>query len=351
MTVDAQPLISVIIPLKNRRELIVQTLASVQGQTWPRWEAIVVDDHSTDDSLAVVAHMAETEVRIHCFRRQGNQAGGAACRNEGLAVATGKYVVFLDSDDLLAPWALQQRVEAFRAAPDLDAVVFPMLLFNRETYDLRLLANTDTGEPALDRFLRMDHPWLITGPLWKREFLVQLGGFNPQLPSQQDYDLHVRALLHGLRYQLFSERPDSFYRQETTHSGTRDSLTAEHLHRRKALLQGIVQQLRTANALTPERRRAMAGNFLFLAQSWRFQQPQSAAWAEAKALLALCATEELLAPALLGSARRYLRFLFSPRLQRFRPLADQWFRRGALETVWPKRSATVGRVRYEGDLT
>src|SRR5579885_2097317 len=107
-----EPLVSVIIPVKNRAELITEALESLTKQTHRNWEAIVVDDHSTDGTFGKLETWARLDSRIKVYVRRGRRGGAPVCRNQGFAVAQGLYVIFLDSDDLLQPWCLQQRVQA-----------------------------------------------------------------------------------------------------------------------------------------------------------------------------------------------------------------------------------------------
>jgi glycosyltransferase involved in cell wall biosynthesis len=104
--------VSVIIPCYNRERLLGETLDSLRGQTYSDWEAIVVDDNSQDNSVEVGHRYGRLDSRIHAVSRQGDRKGGNICRNQGLALAQGEYIVFLDSDDLLSPFCLQHRVAA-----------------------------------------------------------------------------------------------------------------------------------------------------------------------------------------------------------------------------------------------
>ena len=107
-------LFSVIMPAYNRAAFIGAALHSVVAQTLGDWECIVVDDGSTDGTCAVVREMAAKEPRIRLIE-QAN-AGPGAARNKGAAAATGKYLAFLDSDDLWMPWALETYREALEKA-------------------------------------------------------------------------------------------------------------------------------------------------------------------------------------------------------------------------------------------
>ncbi|MBK7296878.1 MAG: glycosyltransferase family 2 protein [Flavobacteriales bacterium] len=98
------PLVSVIIPSYNKRDYIVDTIASVQAQTYGNWELLVVDDVSTDGTVDLIREIAKSDPRISVDVVDKN-SGANRCRNYGLAKAKGHYVIFLDADDQLAPHA------------------------------------------------------------------------------------------------------------------------------------------------------------------------------------------------------------------------------------------------------
>jgi|TARA_R100000479_G_scaffold33554_3_gene14192 glycosyltransferase involved in cell wall biosynthesis len=96
------PLVSVIIPVYNRAVLVKETLDSILVQSYPNWECIIIDDHSTDDTLAVLNHYTKIDKRFKFFKRPSASLKGAcSCRNYGFKRSKGDYVVYFDSDDLM----------------------------------------------------------------------------------------------------------------------------------------------------------------------------------------------------------------------------------------------------------
>src|SRR5437773_11525221 len=93
------PLISILIPAYNAEPWIADTIRSALAQTWPRKEIVVVDDGSTDQTLAVARRFASKDVVV---TTQENQ-GAAAARNSALSLCQGDYIQWLDADDLLSP--------------------------------------------------------------------------------------------------------------------------------------------------------------------------------------------------------------------------------------------------------
>jgi len=256
-------LVSIIIPTKDRLELLKHTIASVRAQTYPHWECLVVDDSSTDGTPEAVEQLGREEPRIRLLRRAGAQGGASACRNQGFAAARGDYVVFLDSDDLLAPFCLEQRVKVMQAHPEVEFAVSPCILFQDHPADLRqLMRPFNTPEDDLARFLKKDIVWVTTGPIWRRTALKALGPWDAKLLSGQEWDLHIRALTSRIPY-MKSNEPDWFWRV----SGARQTIGSRwfeppSLANRQAQLFAIAQRVQAAGMLTTARRYACLTAFL-----------------------------------------------------------------------------------------
>ena len=117
MTLDAQPLVTVVVPAYNSSAFLRQAVDSALGQTYPFVEVIVVDDGSTDGTTEVVAGYGSKIVFIH----QRN-AGVAAARNTALRVARGELVAYLDADDVWDPDKVRRQVEFLAAHPECGLV-------------------------------------------------------------------------------------------------------------------------------------------------------------------------------------------------------------------------------------
>lgn len=108
----ASPVFSVIMPVYNGARHVREAIASVMAQTLPSVELIAIDDGSNDDSASILAEAAMADARIRVESRENR--GVAATRNQGLAMARGEYVTFLDQDDILPPYALERLYGAFK---------------------------------------------------------------------------------------------------------------------------------------------------------------------------------------------------------------------------------------------
>lgn len=203
--------ISIITPLFNRASDIQETAASILNQTNPNWEWLITDDGSTDDSWNVASRLAEKDSRIKIFKREREPKGACTCRNISIANSTGNFLIFLDSDDLLAPHCVDQRLAEAEKFPDVDFIIFPMLLFRKEPHDMNKLWNIDKPDDDIDRILRSDPVCQGTGTIWKKEKFVEIGGWNEHLRLWQDVELHLRAMLNGCTFRKNLSLPPDVY--------------------------------------------------------------------------------------------------------------------------------------------
>lgn len=109
-----QELVSIIMPSYNCGKYVEETICSVQAQTYRNWEIIFVDDCSADETIKVVSEMQEQDSRIRLFQNEKN-SGAAVSRNRALREARGRWIAFLDSDDLWEPTKLEKQVKFMEA--------------------------------------------------------------------------------------------------------------------------------------------------------------------------------------------------------------------------------------------
>lgn len=251
------PSVSVIIPLKDRVELLEATLDSLRAQTLTDFEALICDNGSTPDSLARVKTIISGDPRFQLLTT--TSPGAPAARNLGACSASSDLVIFLDSDDLLAPTCLEQRVRFMHEHPSLDFAVYDCALFNDTPGDASLRWNIDKPIDDLDRLLAGDVPWQTTGPIWRNSALAKFDPWDEQCLAGQDWEFHIRALAAGLRYEKTGVI-DFYWRQP----GSRQSVSqlsgqADRVRARPALLERLVRAVERSGALTESRKRAFAG--------------------------------------------------------------------------------------------
>jgi glycosyltransferase involved in cell wall biosynthesis len=115
----AEPLVSIVLPTFNRADLLPKSIDSVLSQTYSRWELIVVDDRSTDDTPAIVRDYMNLSPKIK-YLRNNHKQGCAGARNQGREAANASFIAFIDSDDTWKPHHLSAIMKQYADNPDLD---------------------------------------------------------------------------------------------------------------------------------------------------------------------------------------------------------------------------------------
>ena len=183
---DADPLVSVVIPTYNNPAMSAEAVESVLAQTYPAREIIVVDDGSTED----IASLAAYEDRIQLIRNE--HAGPAVARNAGLRAAKGQVFAFLDSDDLWMPAKLERCVAALREHPEAGVIYTAVRIHELDT-GARYLLPQYTMNGRMARALFVECRGVNTSTLVvRRECLEKAGPFDEELFRAQDWDLMIR---------------------------------------------------------------------------------------------------------------------------------------------------------------
>lgn len=145
------PIVSIIIPAFNAARTIVDTLESVRTQTFHAWEALIIDDGSTDETYqlasAYVVRHADTRIKII---RQPNSGAGAA-RNSGISQSQGEYIAFLDADDIVYPASIANRCQMLQKYPNVPLVFSDYDVENRDVLQKNILKQRE----LLSRFTGM----------------------------------------------------------------------------------------------------------------------------------------------------------------------------------------------------
>lgn len=196
-----KPLVSIIMPAYNAERYLEECLASVEGQTYRDLEIILVDDGSTDETLRMARDHAARDERITVLTQQNQYAGVA--RNNGMAKASGDYLLFLDSDDIFEP-DMVERLVARAEATEADAVVCKSIAFDEQTgaeYPLtQALCGVDLGAVESGEFLSEDlfqcfvgWPW---DKLYRRSFVETHGlKFQPLRTTNDAYFVFMALAL------------------------------------------------------------------------------------------------------------------------------------------------------------
>ncbi|MFA6186675.1 MAG: glycosyltransferase [Phycisphaerae bacterium] len=201
------PNVSVCIPTYNREHLLKETLESVFAQTYNDFEVVIVDDGSTDGTKQML-EKNNFNVRYHWQKN----AGDAAARNKLIELAEGKYISFLDSDDLLFPDALEKMVQAMPKNSE-DTVVYGSYVAIDEAGEILYRRKKKLYSGRITERL-FEHILIHScGSLFSRKILLEQAGFNTTLPVCSDYDLWLRLSLKydfiGIDEAVFKRRRHS----------------------------------------------------------------------------------------------------------------------------------------------
>ncbi|GJD15293.1 hypothetical protein RIVM261_002490 [Rivularia sp. IAM M-261] len=194
--------VSIIIPAYNAAPTISETLLSLQAQTYSDWEAIVIDDGSSDDTFTVANEFATQDSRIRVVN-QLNQ-GVSAARNFGVKEALFDWVLFLDADDWILPQHLEKLTDVIKQDANLDAVYSGWV---RVTPDGKFI-NYDFSNQASQMFAAFAGScvFAIHSCIVRRSIILDVGGFDAELPTCEEWDLWQRIARTGARFAAIPEK-------------------------------------------------------------------------------------------------------------------------------------------------
>ena len=187
-------------PLFNAESYIEEAIASVEEQTYSNWELIIVNDGSTDNSLALAQkHVSD---KIHVFTQPNS--GACVARNRALQEARGEYVKFLDADDILAKECLEKQIEQMLFLKENQIPFGDYDYIDKNNQHLREFSFGS----ELVKQLVADQPYfffsrwevLITSPLHRLNHLLCVRGFDVSFKRGQESDLHFRLALAGVEF-------------------------------------------------------------------------------------------------------------------------------------------------------
>ena len=190
--------VSVVMPAFNVAPYIGAAIASVLGQTYQDWELLIVNDGSTDGTVAATEPWVASDSRIRLLHRENG--GISAARNTALRTATGQFVAILDSDDLWEPRYLEEQLAIFAARPEVDIVTGNGWYLGGRLHGRTARPHPDTRpQPTLQTILA-DEMAIFIMSIFRRQVYETIGGFDETLRSNEDYDYWLRSGVAGFRF-------------------------------------------------------------------------------------------------------------------------------------------------------
>ncbi len=220
---NGQTIVTIVMPVFNGKEKVKCMIDSILLNHYSCWKLLLVDDGSEEETLRLLQEYEKTDSRIQLICRDCKPKGAQTCRNIGLRMVDTEYVLFFDSDDFVADYCLQQRVEAISHHPDLDFMVFPTGVFINGkphlTYHMQDMG-VQLGEDELALLAERFLPFTVWTNIYRTESLRSLHlEWDTQLQSLQDSAFNLQAITHGMTFGYSpTSSPDYFYRID--HSST-----------------------------------------------------------------------------------------------------------------------------------
>jgi glycosyltransferase involved in cell wall biosynthesis len=187
-------LVSVVVPVYNRPDMLRQAVASVLAQTYADFEILIVDDASTDDTPGVIDELRARDSRIRGIRRANGGPGLA--RETGRLAASGEFIQYLDSDDLLLPRKLELQVAALRAHPDAG-VAYGRIVY-RDAQGREIACDwkpANQSVTAIFPSFLLARWWETVSPLYRRSVTDAAGPWMPlRLEEDWEYDARIGSL-------------------------------------------------------------------------------------------------------------------------------------------------------------
>ncbi len=187
-----EQLVSIVIPTFNCAHFLSRALESVLDQTYTNWEALVIDNHSIDNTDDVVRSFGDERIKL---LKVHNQGVIAVSRNLGIREATGRWVAFLDADDWWKPCKLELSVQEL--SKDADFVYHDLLRAGPMPHNLlarRTIRSRELLYPVYENLVKFGNALLNSSVVVRRDLLVNVGGLseNPRLVAAEDFECWLR---------------------------------------------------------------------------------------------------------------------------------------------------------------
>jgi glycosyltransferase involved in cell wall biosynthesis len=206
-------LVSILIPNYNKAPYLRETLDSIIAQTYPNWECIIIDDHSTDNSWEILEEYAEKDKRFRIYHRPEHlPKGGNAARNYAFKISNGEFIQWFDSDDLMNSDLIQERISNFTYG--LDFLVSAGYRFYSVKENSELLLPTSINK-IKEGFLGLTPPWYTPSVMFKKRFLIENKLlWDEDLLVLQDVHFNLSVISKSNNF-ITSNRADWYWRMHS----------------------------------------------------------------------------------------------------------------------------------------
>lgn len=236
------PIVSVIIPSYNTGNLLPLSVNSVLKSTLSNFEVIIIDDGSSDNAEKVVKENWESESRVKYYYQHNKGLAGA--RNTGIQHAIGKYLVFLDSDDIVLPEKLEKQVSFLENNKMFDAVYSKSIFFIENELDETIMTNFPCYSGNILKPLLYGNFIHVNAIMCRKEVVEKAGLFNQEYRELEDWDLWLRMNINGSKFGYIDDVLSMVMLR-------RGSMTSNQLKMNKAMVK-VLENLKPMLELNPD---------------------------------------------------------------------------------------------------
>lgn len=257
--VNKGPLVSCVINFLNTEKFLAEAIESVLAQRYDQWELLLIDDGSTDGSTGIAqAYVREHPHRMRYLEHEGHQnKGTSASRNLGIDHAKGKYIAFLDADDVWLPHKLERQVEVLDARPEAGMVYGALYYWHSWTGDPADRQKDYIAEiwnfPSLTVLswpeylpLFVQEQILVPSPtciMVRRDMVQQIGGFEAEFRDLFDDQVFVAKMSLAAPIVLLKEHLEKWRRHEGSCTYISENITGEGQRMRGVYLKWLENYL------------------------------------------------------------------------------------------------------------
>lgn len=186
--IEGRPLVSIVMPAHNVCAFLAESVRSIQAQTYPHWELLIIDDASGDNTFEIAQRFQKMDPRIKPVQLPTNQGAGFA-RNIGIKASEGEYISFLDSDDIWLPFKLEKQLE-FMQKHKLQVSCASYELIDEQNESLGLVVRA-LKKLSPQKILKANYVGNLTG-MYHAKSLGKI--YCPPIRKRQDWALWIQAI-------------------------------------------------------------------------------------------------------------------------------------------------------------
>lgn len=249
----SKPKVSIIMATYNRAEYIVESLRAIQNQTFPDWECLIIDDGGTDNTLEVIAPLLEKDIRFKFYKRTDTYLKGLpGCRNYGLDLAQGDYIIFFDDDDIPHPQNLELCVNELTDHTIYFCRYIRQVFMDDFNYKFDYSKQYTTfsiDKNDVEKMLKDELPFNSCAVMWKKECFKE-NRFIETLMYAEEWELYSRIVASG--YNGISIDKCLFYGRKHQNSNTGEFYNDNPIRRKSYVdaVLNVIENLKNKNLVT-----------------------------------------------------------------------------------------------------